>query len=35
MVMLDGKQVGTATFAIVVQMVTGDEKSNAPARKKK
>jgi len=35
MVMLDGKQVGTATFAIVVQLYTGDEKATPPPRKKK
>jgi len=34
MMMLDGKQVGTASFAIVVQMVTLDDKST-PNRKKK
>jgi len=35
MVMLDGKQVGTATFAIVVQLYTGEEKSTPAPRKKK
>jgi Tfp pilus assembly protein PilN len=35
MVMLDGRQVGTATFAIVVQVVTTDEKSSTPSRKKR
>jgi hypothetical protein len=35
MVMLDGRQVGTATFAIVVQVVTADEKSSTPSRRKK
>jgi hypothetical protein len=35
MVMLDGKQVGTATFAIVVQISVGDDKQATPARKKK
>ena len=35
MVMLDGKQVGTATFAITVQMVTLDDKQTGPVRKKK
>jgi hypothetical protein len=35
MVMLDGKQVGTATFAIIVQLYTGEDKQSAAARKKK
>jgi Tfp pilus assembly protein PilN len=35
MVMLDNKQVPTATFAINVQLFTGEEKAAAPARKKK
>jgi hypothetical protein len=35
MVMLDGKQMATATFAINVQLFTGEEKSTAPVRKKK
>lgn len=35
MVMLDGKQVGTATFAIVVQLYVGEEKATPPPRKKK
>jgi hypothetical protein len=35
MVMLDGKQMPTATFAINVQLYTGEEKPAAPARKKK
>lgn len=35
MVMLDGKQMATATFAINVQLFTGEEKPVAPARKKK
>jgi len=35
MVMLDGKQTATAVFAINVQLYTGEEKSNAPVRKKR
>jgi hypothetical protein len=35
MVMLDGKQMATATFAINVQLFTGEDKTVAPARKKK
>jgi hypothetical protein len=35
MVMLDGKQVGTATFAIVVQLYTGEEKATPVPRKKR
>lgn len=35
MVMLDGKQMSTATFAINVQLYTGDDKPAAPVRKKK
>jgi hypothetical protein len=35
MVMLDGKQMATATFAINVQLYSGEEKSTAPVRKKK
>jgi hypothetical protein len=35
MVMLDGHQVGTATFAITVQLYTGEEKKGPPARTKK
>jgi hypothetical protein len=35
MVMLDGKQMATATFAINVQLYSGEEKPVAPARKKK
>ncbi len=35
MVMLDGKPVGTATFAIVVQMITADLRPTAPIRRKK
>ena len=35
LVMLDGKQMPTATFAINVQLYTGDDKPAAPARKKK
>jgi len=35
MVMLDGKQVGTATFAIVVQMATVEDKPTAAGRRKK
>jgi hypothetical protein len=34
-VALDGKQVGTATFAIVVQLYSGDEKAGGASRKKK
>jgi hypothetical protein len=34
-VMLDGKQMATATFAINVQLYTGEEKSTQPVRKKK
>jgi len=34
-VMLDGKQMSTATFAINVQLYTGDDKPAAPVRKKK
>ena len=34
-VMLDGKQMPTATFAINVQLYTGEEKAAPPARKKK
>ncbi len=35
MVMLDGKQMATATFAINVQLYTGEEKVAPPVRKKK
>jgi hypothetical protein len=35
MVMLDGKQMPTATFAINVQLYAGEEKSTAPVRGKK
>ena len=35
MVMLDGKQMATATFAITVQLFTGEEKIAPPPRKKK
>jgi hypothetical protein len=35
LVMLDGKQVNTATFAINVQLYTGEDKTTAPGRKKK
>jgi len=35
MVMLDGKQTPTATFAINVQLYAGEEKANAPLRRKK
>jgi Tfp pilus assembly protein PilN len=35
MVMLDGKQMATATFAINVQLFTGEEKPAAPVRIKK
>jgi hypothetical protein len=35
MVMLDGKQVGTATFAIIVQLSVGDDKQSNASRKKK
>jgi len=35
MVMLDGKQVATATFAIVVQLYTGEEKTTPAPRKKR
>jgi hypothetical protein len=35
LVMLDGRQVNTATFAINVQLYSGDDKPAAPARKKK
>lgn len=35
LVMLDGKQMPTATFAINVQLYTGEEKPAAPVRKKK
>ena len=35
LVMLDGKQTPTATFAINVQLYTGEEKPVTPARKKK
>jgi hypothetical protein len=35
LVMLDGKQVSTATFAINVQLFTGEDKPAAPVRKKK
>ena len=35
MVMLDGKQVGTATFAIVVQLYTGEEKATPAPRKRR
>jgi hypothetical protein len=35
MVMLDGKQVSTATFAIIVQLYTGEEKKAPPPRGKK
>jgi hypothetical protein len=35
LVMLDGKQMPTATFAINVQLYTGEDKPTAPARRKK
>jgi len=35
MVMLDNKPVGTATFAIMVQLYVGEEKAPPPPRKKK
>lgn len=35
LVMLDGKQLSTATFAINIQLFTGEEKVIAPVRKKK
>src|SRR5687768_1766787 len=35
MVMLDGKQMATATFAINVQLYSGEEKAAPPPRKKK
>jgi hypothetical protein len=35
MVTLDGRQVGTATFAITVQLYTGEEKKGPPSRTKK
>jgi len=35
LVLLDGKQLPTATFAINVQLFTGEEKVAAPVRKKK
>jgi hypothetical protein len=35
MVMLDGRQVGTAIFAIDVQLFAGEEKAPPPGRKKK
>lgn len=35
LVLLDGKQVATATFSINVQLFTGEEKAVQPARKKK
>jgi hypothetical protein len=35
MVMLDGRQVGTATFVIIVQFNSGDDKPTAPVRHKK
>lgn len=35
MVMLDGKQMPTATFAINLQLYTGEEKAAAPQRRKK
>lgn len=35
LVMLDGKQLSTATFAINVQLYTGEEKPVGPLRKKK
>jgi len=35
LVMLDGKQLSTATFAINIQLNTGEEKPIAPLRKKK
>jgi hypothetical protein len=35
MVMLDGKQMPTATFAINVQLYAGEEKAAAPVRNKK
>lgn len=35
MVMLDGKQMSTATFAINVQLYTGEEKAAPPPRRKK
>lgn len=34
-VVLDGRQVGTATFAIVVQLYTGEEKATPVPRKKR
>ena len=34
-VMLDGQQMATATFAINVQLFTGEEKAPQPARRKK
>lgn len=35
LVMLDGRQVNTASFAINVQLQTGEDKPTAPVRKKK
>jgi hypothetical protein len=35
MMVLDGKQVSTATFSIIVQLSFGEEKKAAPARPKK
>lgn len=35
LVMLDGRQVNTAIFAINVQLYSGEEKQTAPSRKKK
>lgn len=35
MVMLDGQQLATATFAINVQLFTGEDPATAPARRKK
>jgi len=35
MVMLNGRQVGTATFGIIVQMTTVDDKTSPSARRKK
>jgi len=35
MITLDGKQVGTATFSIIVQFTASEDLQTAPARKKK
>ncbi|MEP6669277.1 MAG: hypothetical protein ABJF10_09005 [Chthoniobacter sp.] len=35
MITLDGKQVGTATFAIIVQFTASDDTQTAPGRRKK